>query len=200
VKTYPRSLKRIYPPFRLARLRASSRDVSMMEPRCGEVPEMRRLASKGRRRETACPVGAAPARGVRNPAPGRPRVAVRPHYEGLPSMAARGADEGRRKLPGSGGQELAVRARKLRPRGQKSRDGAPRGARVLGCESAARRKTGAPLGAPSPRHIVGGRLPRPPVCRGSTPPGPLLPGWKKRLRRTRRRSRIRAMAHACAAV
>ena len=46
--------------------------------------------------------GAAPAGGARNPAPGRPRVAVRPHYEGLPLMAGRDADEGRRKLPGSG--------------------------------------------------------------------------------------------------
>src|SRR5665811_550339 len=43
-------------------------------------------------------------------------------------MAGRGADEGRRKLPGSGGGILPVRARKLRPRGQKSRDGAPNGA------------------------------------------------------------------------
>jgi len=45
-------------------------------------------------------------------------------------MAGRGADEGRRKLPGSGRGILPVRARKLRPRGQKSRDGAPRGARA----------------------------------------------------------------------
>src|SRR5664279_5167459 len=43
-------------------------------------------------------------------------------------MAGRGADEGRRKLPGSGRGILPVRARKLRPRGQKSRDGAPIGA------------------------------------------------------------------------
>src|SRR5664280_3409516 len=43
-------------------------------------------------------------------------------------MAGRGADEGRRKLPGSGMGTLPVRARKLRPRGQKSRDGAPIGA------------------------------------------------------------------------
>jgi hypothetical protein len=59
-------------------LRASSRDVSRMEP------------------------GAAPAAAARNRGTGRPRVAVRPHYEGLPLMAGRGADEGRRKLPGSG--------------------------------------------------------------------------------------------------
>src|SRR5664279_2566671 len=59
-------------------LRASSRDVSRMEP------------------------GAAPAVAARNRGTGRPWVAVRPHYEGLPLMAGRGADEGRRKLPGSG--------------------------------------------------------------------------------------------------
>ena len=33
---------------------------------------------------------AAPARGVRTSTPGRPRVAVRPYYGGLPSMAGRG--------------------------------------------------------------------------------------------------------------
>src|SRR5665811_722067 len=45
---------------------------------------------------------AAPAGGARNPAPGRPRAAVRPYYEGLPSWAGRGADEGGRKPAGSG--------------------------------------------------------------------------------------------------
>ena len=71
----------------------------------------------------------APARGVRagargrgfaGRALGRPWPAVRPHYGGLPSMAGRGGDEGRRKLPGSGAQEGSVSARKLRRRGQKS--------------------------------------------------------------------------------
>ncbi len=33
--------------------------------------------------------GAAPARGIRNPAPGRPRVTVRAYYGALPSMAGR---------------------------------------------------------------------------------------------------------------
>jgi len=66
----------------------------------------------------------------RNPAPGRPRAAVRPYYEGPPSLAGRGADEGGRKPAGSGAQQGPVRARKLRPRGQKSRCGAPRGARA----------------------------------------------------------------------
>src|SRR5664279_4306 len=43
-------------------------------------------------------------------------------------MAGRGTEERRRKLPGSGGHKLPIRARKLRSRGQKSRDGAPKGA------------------------------------------------------------------------
>jgi hypothetical protein len=64
--------------------------------------------------------GAAPAAAARNRSTGRPRVAVRPYYGGLPSMAGRGMDEGRRKLPGSGAQQGPVRARKLRPRGRKS--------------------------------------------------------------------------------
>ena len=64
---------------------------------------------------------AAPAGGVRNLALGRPWVAVRAHYGALPLMAGRGADEGWRKPAGSGAQEGPVRARKLRPRGQKSR-------------------------------------------------------------------------------
>src|SRR5664279_6390743 len=46
-------------------------------------------------------------------------------------MAGRGTEEGRRKPPGSGGHKRPIRARKLRSRGQKSRDGAPGGARVL---------------------------------------------------------------------
>jgi len=74
---------------------------------------------------------AAPAGGARNPVPGRPWAAVRPYYEGPPSLAGRGADEGGRKPAGSGAQQGPVRARKLRPRGQKSRCGAPRGARIL---------------------------------------------------------------------
>ena len=36
---------------------------------------------------------------------GTPRVAVRPYYEGLPSMAGRGPDERGRKPAGSGGAD-----------------------------------------------------------------------------------------------
>src|SRR5674476_55861 len=91
---------------------------------------------------------AAPAGGARNPAPGRPRAAVRPYYEGPPSLAGRGADEGGRKPAGSGarlgprprpevtapGTEKPLWSAERRPHPSK--------------EDAARRKTGAPLGAP----------------------------------------------------
>jgi hypothetical protein len=64
---------------------------------------------------------AAPAGGACNPTPGRPRPAVRPHYEGLPSMAGRG---GRRRAAGAAraGRPQAFRspARKHGLRGQKS--------------------------------------------------------------------------------
>jgi hypothetical protein len=49
--------------------------------------------------------GAAPADMPRKHISGRPRVAVRSNYVGLPLMAGRGTDEGRRKLPGSGRAE-----------------------------------------------------------------------------------------------
>src|SRR5450830_2050144 len=54
--------------------------------------------------------GAAPAAAARNRGTGRPRVAVRPYYGGLPLMAGRGTDEGGRKPAGSG------RAQPSRPR------------------------------------------------------------------------------------
>jgi hypothetical protein len=100
---------------------------------------------------------AAPAGGARNPAPGRPRAAVRPYYEGPPSLAGRGADEGGRKPAGSGarlgprprpevtapGTEKPLWSAERRPHPSK--------------EDAARRKTGAPLGAPPPRFSRGTR-------------------------------------------
>jgi hypothetical protein len=54
--------------------------------------------------------GVAPAGEARNLALGRSRVAVRPHYGGLPSMAGRGADEGGESLPDRGPQGPLVRA------------------------------------------------------------------------------------------
>jgi len=72
--------------------------------------------------------GAAPAAAARNRGTGRPRVAVRPYYGGLPLMAGRGTDEGRRKLPGSGRGIPPVRARKHGPGDWNRRSGAPRGA------------------------------------------------------------------------
>jgi hypothetical protein len=65
---------------------------------------------------------AAPARGIRNLASGTPWVAVRSNYVGLPSMAGRGPDKRRRKLP-------PVRARKHGPEARNRRSEASRGAR-----------------------------------------------------------------------
>jgi hypothetical protein len=91
---------------------------------------------------------AAPAGRVRNPALGRPWVAVRAHYGALPSMAGRGVDEGGRKPAGSGAQEGPVHARKLWPQGQKSR--------LWSAERCAvRDQTDAPRGAPHPSFSEG---------------------------------------------
>jgi hypothetical protein len=70
---------------------------------------------------------AAPARGARNPAPGRPRVTVRRHDDRPPSIAGRVRTKGA-KAARQGRHSLSSRTRKLRSRGQKSRDGAPGGA------------------------------------------------------------------------
>ena len=52
---------------------------------------------------------AAPAGGARNPALGRPRVTVRPHYGGLPFSGLNGAGRAERKLRARAGEEPAVR-------------------------------------------------------------------------------------------
>ena len=57
----------------------------------------------------------------------RPRVTVRAYYEGLPSMAGRGTDEGgesRRIM----GEEALSSPRKYGPEAQNRRSGAPDGA------------------------------------------------------------------------
>src|SRR5450759_3753846 len=92
--------------------------------------------------------GAAPAAAARNRGTGRPWVAVRPYYGGLPLMVGRGADEGRRKLPGSG------RAQPSRPRPEVT---AP------GTEIAAVERREARL-----RRTSGGDAPRQP-CRAASP-------------------------------
>ena len=101
-------------------------------------------------------VGVAPAGEARNLALGRPWVTVRPHYGGLPFNGLNAArmkageswpDQGATRPPSGSG--------KLRSRGQKSpRWSAERRPRSPK-ESAAKRKTGAPLGAPSPRLMRG---------------------------------------------
>jgi len=93
--------------------------------------------------------------------PGQPSVpTTRDCPHGLDAARTKAGESLPDRGPGSG----PVRVRKLRPRGQKSRDGAPRGARVPRTRGAARRKTGAPLGAPSPRLSAGrekGKTPYP---------------------------------------
>ena len=70
---------------------------------------------------------AAPAAAARNRRAGRPRPVVRRHQDRLPSMAGRWGDDGRRKPPRSQAGLPALRLTEARRRGQKSRDGAPRG-------------------------------------------------------------------------
>ena len=93
--------------------------------------------------------------------PGQPSV---PTTRDCPSVGWTRRGRRRAKAYRIGARLGPVRVRKLRPRGQKSRDGAPRGARVPRTRGAARRKTGAPLGAPSPRLSAGrekGKTPYP---------------------------------------
>jgi hypothetical protein len=71
-------------------------------------------------------------------APGTPRVAVRPHYGGLPSMAGRGLDEGGRKPAGSDPADAGLHLRKHGPGVKSRREMARRKAAVC-------RKTGRDL-------------------------------------------------------
>ena len=72
-----------------AQARGASRGVLEVGQRTAKVPEMRHLKRSGPARGNPAPGCAAPARVPRKHALGRPRAAGRPHYEGLPSMAAR---------------------------------------------------------------------------------------------------------------
>jgi len=110
-------------------------------------------------------------------APGPDRGALRPLRE---ELAGLGMDQGsgppKRRLPAKGrrrGPPDRPIHQETRTRGQKSPPVERREAPALSQESAARRKTGAPLGAPSPR-IVEGEKKRPRSA-------------GHRLRRTRRR-------------
>ena len=105
--------------------------------------------------------------------PGPPSVPTkRDCPQGLDAARTKGGESCPDRGPGSG----PVRARKLRPRGQKRRDGAPSGERA---SQSAPTPPGvglmvAPLGAPSPRQWPGAKE---------------VPGAsRERLRRTRRRS------------
>src|ERR1035437_2638760 len=88
--------------------------------------------------------------------PGPPSVPTkRDCPQGLDAARTKGGESCPDRGPGSG----PVRARKLRPRGQKSRDGAPSGERA---SQSAPTPPGvglmvAPLSAPSPRHCAEGQ-------------------------------------------
>ncbi len=97
------------------------------------------------------------ARGYAPRASGRPRVAVRSNYVGLPSMAGRGADEGGRKPAGSGrAKSRPGRRPEVTAPGTEIAAIEPREApAVLATGPRQDGKTGAPLGAPSP-HLARG--------------------------------------------
>src|SRR3954471_20751170 len=99
---------------------------------------------------------AAPAGRLRQPALGRPRVPVRPHYEGLPSMAGRGWDEGGRK-PAGWGRPLgrSVPARKNGPENRNRGGGVPEGEASASWTSRRKAELEAPSGAPPPRALLG---------------------------------------------
>ena len=116
---------------------------------------MRRRASKDRGGKP--PVGVAPAGGARNPAPGRPWVAVRSATMVCPSMGWTRRGRRRAKAYRIGVEPKAARVApgSYSPRDRNCRDGAPRGARTS-MRCAAYGTTGAPLGAPFPRHLSRG--------------------------------------------
>ena len=95
---------------------------------------------------------AAPAGGARNPAPGGPGQAVRPHYDGLPSMAGCAGREGWREPPGLERPKAssADPARKCGLRGLKNAAcGAPRGASPRSQAEGARPRTACRVASPA---------------------------------------------------
>ena len=96
---------------------------------------------------------AAPAVMLRKHELGRSRVAVRGHYGPLPSMAGRGLVKAGEIPLGSfsvlGRSDRKPAPGSTAPRTEKPR-GAPEGARAFPFESAARKTTVAPSGAPLP--------------------------------------------------
>ena len=128
------------------------------ERRKAPVPEMRHEAFRTRPGNRLL-VGAAPAGGFvprAREAPGPDRGALSPlrrEPAGLGTGRKASSQETRTR-----GAEIAT---KLARTAQACPGGAPSGARVPRERGAAKLKKVAPLGAPSPRHFVGGRLPRP---------------------------------------
>ena len=108
-------------------------------------------------------------RGGSHPPPGRPWGPVRTHYEGLPSMAGRGGDEGRRKPAGEArGDEprVSISARKHGSRDTNRRKLERRMASAFARTRTAARRTltkDAPFGAPAPHFFRRGARKRGPA-------------------------------------
>ena len=117
-----------------------------------------------RRRRCGAALGASIRQRIRaeRGARARPWGPVRTHYEGLPSMAGRGGDEGRRKPPGEAtGEEpgVSLSARKHGSRDTNRRKLERRMASAFARTRTAARRTltkDAPFGAPAP-HLQEGQ-------------------------------------------
>ena len=99
--------------------------------------------------------------GIRNPRSGTPRVAVRPYYEGLPSMAGRGTEQRRRKPHGHVGTRSPGPSPEARLRGEKPPQWSA-GRRACRSHGTRRLRQGArcypaPFGAPLPHAVREGR-------------------------------------------
>ncbi len=101
--------------------------------------------------------GAAPAAAARNRGTRRPRVAVRPHYEGPPSVAGRGADEGGESLPDRGPTRAPSAPGSYGPGDRKAAVERREAPALPTMERGTRRIPAAPHGAPPPRHHAGAK-------------------------------------------
>jgi hypothetical protein len=132
--------------------------------------------------------GAAPAGGARNPAPGRPWAAVRPHYGGPPFGGLDAAPtKAGESLPDRGGRCPSVGARKYGPGDKNRRSGAPRGA-----PPSPRRRRASPRRVGRLRQPSGGLRQALSVSRRSAP----SKGAQEGKTAYPAPQRIRAMAHA----
>ena len=122
-------------------------------PKIGSYAFVRSIRGASSRGVLVMGTDAAPAAVPRKHRLGRLRVAVRAHYGALPSMAGRGLVKAGESPLGSfsvlGRSDRKPAPGSTAPRTEKPR-GAPEGARAFALESAARKTTVAPSGAPLP--------------------------------------------------